>query len=368
MNEINKQKFLTELGKLLTFMYEEDRQRALAMYSAIFDETGDENGVLQLMVSPTRQAVNLARAYDAKERKLQVTAQARGDGGEDEPAFIQVIDQVRKQAAALGMVTDEVPDDQFSLFEDAELDTDIFDPQTLADELPAEADTEVEPLPEMPDRYPDAEEPEEDKAPETAPPAAPVEEADGETEEFADAVDEFLADFTLPAEEPVEAAEPEVVAVEQTVLVVEEAAPVQTQETGSAVPEGQNAAAAWAGLDTIAPRTVRKPRVALLILYILIAVPLTLLGIAILLIPAVLALALAVLAIRTVIFGLGAAFGSFSVFADILLVLGVSLVVLALGVLFGWLFIWLLGGAIGGLIRGVCALGRKWCYKEVTAQ
>ena len=35
--------------------------------------------------------------------------------------------------------------------------------------------------------------------------------------------------------------------------------------------------------------------------------------------------------------------------------------------LFAWIFIWLLGGVIPGLIRGVCALGRKWCYKEVPA-
>lgn len=32
VTHINKQKFLAELGKLLTFMYDEDRQTALAMY------------------------------------------------------------------------------------------------------------------------------------------------------------------------------------------------------------------------------------------------------------------------------------------------------------------------------------------------
>ena len=42
----------------MTFMYEEDRERALAMYSSLFDETDDETGVLQMLVSPTRQAPN----------------------------------------------------------------------------------------------------------------------------------------------------------------------------------------------------------------------------------------------------------------------------------------------------------------------
>ena len=38
---------------------------------------------------------------------------------------------------------------------------------------------------------------------------------------------------------------------------------------------------------------------------------------------------------------------------------------LLLALLFLRLFIWLIGGVIPALIRGVFALGRKWCYKEV---
>ncbi len=77
VDSINKQKFLAELSKLLTFMYEEDRQNALAAYSRMFEEAEDEQKLIQILVSPTRQAVIVARAYDAKERKLQVTAQSR---------------------------------------------------------------------------------------------------------------------------------------------------------------------------------------------------------------------------------------------------------------------------------------------------
>ena len=47
-------------------MYEEDRVRALAMYNSMFDETDDETGLLQLLVSPTRQAVHRARSYESK--------------------------------------------------------------------------------------------------------------------------------------------------------------------------------------------------------------------------------------------------------------------------------------------------------------
>ena len=85
MTTINKQKFLAELGKLLTFMYEEDRQAALAMYNRMFDATEDDKALLQYLGSPTKQAVVIARSYDAKECKLQVTAQARNEDSGDGP-------------------------------------------------------------------------------------------------------------------------------------------------------------------------------------------------------------------------------------------------------------------------------------------
>ena len=96
--------------------------------------------------------------------------------------------------------------------------------------------------------------------------------------------------------------------------------------------------------------------------------PITLLGILLLLAPAALALGVGAFAGWLGFSGLLATFGSFSVFADILLVLGCTLIVLALALLFLWIFIWLIGGVIPGLIRGVCALARRWCYKEVPVQ
>ena len=42
-----------------------------------------------------------------------------------------------------------------------------------------------------------------------------------------------------------------------------------------------------------------------------------------------------------------------------------ALLLLAFGLLFLWLFIWFIGGAIVGLVRGVIELGQSWCFKEV---
>ena len=172
-----------------------------------------------------------------------------------------------------------------------------------------------------------------------------------------------MADFSIDGEQLPDPVEDTVPALEPTVSPAPaEAAPVQP------VLPVQDTAPAQAAAPLFPARTVRKPRVFLLILFILIAVPVTLACTLILLVPAAASLGVAAAAIFTGVSALIAAFGSFSVFADILLVIGIALVVLAVGLLFVWIFIWLLGGAIPGLVRGVIALGRKWCYKEVPVE
>ena len=119
--------------------------------------------------------------------------------------------------------------------------------------------------------------------------------------------------------------------------------------------------------DFISRGTVRKAKPLLLILYILLAIPITLALVALLLVPTLLFLGLAGCAIVAGAAFFVSAFSGFPVLADILIVLGAALITLALGLLFLWVFIWFIGGAIVGLIRGVVSLGARWCYKEVSA-
>ena len=97
------------------------------------------------------------------------------------------------------------------------------------------------------------------------------------------------------------------------------------------------------------------------------AVPVTIVGLVLLLIPTLASLGLAAGAISAGALALVGAFSGLPVFADILIVLGAALVILALGLLFLWLFIWFIGGAMAGLVRGIVNLGGQWCYKEVSA-
>ena len=97
VNAINRQKFLAELAKLLSFMYEEDRRYALDMYERMFDiAEGSEQWLIQNLMSPTRQAVIIARSYNAKERKLSVSAEWREeeDQGGETPPFVLAINKI----------------------------------------------------------------------------------------------------------------------------------------------------------------------------------------------------------------------------------------------------------------------------------
>ena len=423
MKTINKQKFLAELGRLLTFMYEDDRQTAIAMYNRMFDEADDEQALLQFLVSPTRQAVILARKYDARERKLQVHAQTRDEShmqpADEIPEFVTVIERLQQEAMTLGVVIPPVSEDQISLFDDVTeteetLQADAENPAVSAasadtapeavipavtEESTAPAESE-NPAATMANAVQEGHQGADTEAEEEAPAEAYGVQAEekGSVEHFADAVDAFLADFSIANGELIHndpdtktGSEPD----------VEPGAETSPEESAEAVPAADAAAAKQAEPDiTLVPAApgetektavedkpapaaaveeraelpeedteyVRKPVVALLILYIILAVPLTLIGIAILLLPTLLFLLLAFLAGWLGIEGIIATFGGFAVLADILVVVGAAIVVLALALLFLWIFVWLVGGAIVGLIRGVCWLGGKWCYKEVAVR
>ena len=388
-------------------MYEEDRLRALDLYNSIFEEVDNDTEVLQLLVSPTRQAVNLARSYDAKERKLQVHTQSRAGenlAAEEEPAFVQVIEELRAQAEELGIAAPRMNDDQISLFEEPDVAETVFDNLDLdaipeADDVDEDGFSQEEP-PETISLFPDEdrEEPPLPAAPETPPaeeaaaPAEetkeePAEESGGEVEEFSDAVDAFLADFSIKDDELGEKEAPhdeKSAPVEDFPADEESAARVSPAPLPAAlvmdrpaevpapaavvVPAVEKPAAeepALSANDT-AKASVKKPRVALLIVYILFAIPVCLLLIGLLLALAAAVLSIACAALYTGVFGLGSAFTSFSVFADILLVFGIALVIAAVGLLCFWLFVRLIFSAIPGVVRGAFELGRKWCYKEVA--
>lgn len=375
MTDINKQKFLAELGKLLTFMYDEDRQDALTMYARMFDAAPDEQTLIQFLVSPTRQAVVIARAYNARERKLQVNTTAR-DGRYDEeegtPDYVRAISALEDEALSRKIIMPEVPEDQFTLFADGihpvELGADEED--GTADEAPVPAvDETAAPAPAPEDAEEKAEEPEETET-------VTVEAESVELEGEVDDVDAFLSDFSIAGDELSEAdsADADEQPTEQTpVRVMPDASGKEPEFVFDAVddlprqtPPRPKKPAASSSAPAV-ELTERRAIVPLLILYIIIAIPVVALCVLILLVPTLFFLAMSVCAVVVGCMALSSAFGAFTIFADVMVVLGAALVVLALGLLFLWIFVWFVGGAIAGLINEIIKLGGKWCFKEVSA-
>ena len=342
-------------------MYEEDRLRALELYSRMFEEAGDESALIQSLLSPTRQAVVVARAYNVNLGKLSVTSEKKAapeDRDENGvPDYVQAIEAVRAAA---------------------------FARQPAPAPKTAEETNEAVPAEEAPEETEETA-PAEEAAGETEE-TAPAAEAAGETEETAPAAEAAgEPEETAPAAEAAEETEGTAPAEDAKAEEPEETAPAaeanapaenRTQENIEffSMPEegkeeeneGARDGESAFNIDTDLMRQPRrKAKVFALIVYILFAIPITLAAIAILLVPALLFLALSVGSIICGVVTVSAAFSGFAVIADIMVVLGLALVLFALGLLFLWTAIWFIGGAIVGVVHGVAALCDKWCYKEV---
>lgn len=358
VTDINKQKFLAELGKLLTFMYDEDRLAALEEYGRMFDAARDEQALMQLLISPTRQAVVIARAYNARERKLQVNTQSKDglyDGAEEDSDYLRAIRAIEKEARDMNIIAPDVPVEQFTLFADG---VHPVEGEDDAAEVSAQAAAPAEGAPFTADETAEAElRAEQDAAAGEASDASAI-SAEGE----ADDVDAFLAEFSF-SEGALDAAQ-----TEESPAPAEGAA-VTNVEAEEALPEFDAPAPQEKRRESgkSVPLTARRANVPLLILYIIIALPVAGICVLMLLLPTFFALGMAACAVSLGCMALSSAFGAFTIFADVMVVLGAALVILAVGLFFLWLFVWLIGGAIAGLINALIKLGGKWCYKEVPA-
>ncbi len=347
-------------------MQEDDRARALELYGDIFDEIDNDTSVLQLLVSPTRQAVNLARAYDAKDRSGHTAG---------EPAYLGVIEDLRRQAGSLLPAMPRMDESQISLFSEPEpaQSVNVYESLSLDTLTDVPEETQDEFSEELPDelsdgvsRYPD-----EDSAESAVlPPPVPVLPQDEEKkektpeeelDEFADSVAAFLAGFPVAESEESKDQAPapaEEAPIKAAPAPVQKEAPVRQQNAKRDISE--------LVMPDVPIVSEKRPIVGLLILFVILAIPVGLLGTGLLLCVGLFALALAAAAIAVGVYGLVTAFTAFSVFADILLVFGLALAAAAVGLLLFWLFVWLVFGVIPDLVRGLVRLSRKLCYKEVT--
>ena len=325
MTFINKQRFLTELSKFLTFLSDDERQQVLMKFGEIFDAAPNQDELLGALVSPLKVTVELSRAYSrgGLQQALDRSVELSGvDLSAAPPPPSPAAESVGADIyAAIGSAVEEA-------FESA-------------------AEPAVEPA-----------------APISAEPV-PVEPA------------EPISAEPVPVEpvpaEPVAPSPAESVPVEPAAPVPAESVPVETAApvpAEPAVPEFEDTEPEEffdEAADEAVPQGEYRAKPAALMFFILLFVPLGLVGIAVLLCVGAALIAVAAAAIGSGVFAVSLAFSGMAVFADIIMTIGVALVCFAAGVLFLWLALWFLIRCVGGLVRGILHLGKKWCYKEVSA-
>ncbi len=365
---------MSELSKLLTFMFKEDRSEIIQQYNEMLDNAEDEQAMLESFGSPTRLAVAISRSYQRDERKLSVHADSK-DGGSGEAVKVKPVIPTQGVKSSAPIVKPNEPA--------ADAYVDII--EEIRREKAAEEGIEYKPIffkedpkPE-PAAEPEVEESAEEAAEETA---QPVDEVSENAAEEAATADEENADEAQteeaeaqPEGEPdaAEAAE----AAEQPAGEAEDAPQVQADEGGEA--EAEAAAEAAEPVDETAhvlatvfnetpeaaPEKVRKTNVFALILYIIVSVPVGLVLLLIMLGLELGVLGCGLLGLRVGFGLLSFTFSGMSVLADVLICFGVNIAVLALGVLVTWFAVWLIIVSVPWLIRGIKNLGRKLCVKEV---
>ena len=386
MREIDRRSFITELRKLVPFMEEQDRETALSMFEKMFDSASNEAELLTKLVSPTRQAVNIARAYDAAARKAAIE-----ENDLSTPDFVNALTKVAKGALGESFSFEEIPagiseavteateaaeetaeapsekieDTTGSAAEEAPEEPVIDDAGTASPEVAEVPDTEEEKAPEKEETS------EEEKVSETSADDGEVLDIDRiiavsrgiydddaesdsseSTEEIAVPERTYDVDGFLDSME-----------VEDEISAAESLSEKLPEEDSAEIAEGEK------NEEKTTPSKAggRKVKVGLLILYVLLAVPICSVAIMAILAVAAALVLLAFAAGKIAILGIGTAFGCYAVFADILIVIGTSLIVLALGILLIWTAVWLVGGVMVGLIKAVFRLADKWCTREVEA-
>lgn len=382
MTLINRQQFMSELSKLLTFMFKEDRSEIIQQYNEMLDNAEDEQAMLESFGSPTRLAVAISRSYQRDERKLSVHADSK-DGGSGENVKVKPVIPTQGVKSSAPIVKPNEPA--------ADAYVDII--EEIRREKAAEEGIEYKPIffkedpkPE-PAAEPEVEESAEEAAEETAQPVDEVSEAPAEEAATADEKsaenDIEASDSEAQAEDAdAEAAE----TAEQTAGEAEDAPQAQEAQAdeggeaeaaadAEAEPEPEAAepadetahvlATVFNETPETAPEKVRKTNVFALILYIIVSIPVGLVLLLVMLGLELGVLGCGLLGLRVGFGLLSFTFSGMSVLADVLICFGVNIAVLALGVLVTWFAVWLIIVSVPWLIRGIKNLGRKLCVKEV---
>ena len=335
---------MAELNKLLTFMFKEDRAEIIQHYNELLDNAEDESALLEEFGSPTKLAVSISRSYNRDERKLAVTADSKEDAPEKPAAEAKAPEKPQAPEAPKAPQKPSEPEVYTGTYADI---VEEFRRQRALEE-----GVEYKPI------FFDESEPTPVEEPAPVEEPTPVEEP-APAEESAPTEELEPVEESAPVEEPVPTEEP---APTEESAPTEEPAPAEEPNDGTFEEYGLSDAEEAAEER----RTQRKTNVPLLILYLIIAIPLGIVGVALVIAIGAVVIAAAAAAafcgVKLFVF----AFSGLTVFADIFITAGAALVCCAVALLLLWFGVWGIASGVSGVIVGLKALGRKLCVKEVA--
>ena len=378
MTVIDRQKYVAELGKLLSGMARADREAVLRGVNARFDEAGDDNAVIAALGSPTFAAVSVLRGYtppeDAGAEEYEEDYESAGPEPEpEEPEAGPDVAAAEEPEAEHEPETEAVPGAEPEVEPEPEAETEPApepeaesEPETEAEPEPA-AGTGPEPEPEPVPGPEPAPEPEAEAEPEAGAEAEPAPEAGPLYETVfigSESIEVYSDGSSAPAEpEPAPEAEPE---PEPEAEAEPEAAPGQEAEPEFGAEDAPEAEAPAPEPVYAEPEPERPPRrggrvFLCVLLFIIAGIPaaLVLTAIALAALAAGASLGFAgVMAISFAFLGMGVA-------SDIMLCVGSGLFTAALGLGLIMFAVWFFIRCVAGLYGGLFARSDAWCRGEV---
>lgn len=375
MTHINRQKYMAELSKLLAFMFKEDKEDILAQYNKMLDESDDEQALLESFGSPTKLAVTISRTYKRSERKLAVEADSKEDKpAETEHIFVTPVKKEKKAEVNTGLSYADIIEEIRR--EKAEEEGVEYKPMFFNEPEQPAAEETVQPEPETEEDGTQIASDEESTVvePETEAPVSEETENEEKSDETAPEEETQPEEADEADEKPAEKAASDEAPVIETTEADRQTEETETAETGeepadvAPVEENDAPELVFEELESIElpeETTQYKTNVALLILYLIFAIPISAVLIVLALAVAVVLVALGVSLITIGVEAIGFAFAKLVIFADIMLCAGAVLIAFAVALILLWIGVLVLVRGISGIVRGAKALGRSFCVKEV---
>ena len=113
VTHINRQSYMAELSRLLTFVQKEDKPAILQHYNELLDNAEDEQALLDEFGSPTKLAVTISRGYKREDYSLSTFREDEKPVRPEEEApaepYAELINEIKQEETQAAPAVEEAP-------------------------------------------------------------------------------------------------------------------------------------------------------------------------------------------------------------------------------------------------------------------